>query len=143
MDEYARAAVDFCRVVEGLEPRRFGIERPSPDPRTVSQRLVCAHVCSAALAYADYIRKARGLPHRDSWIFDVERVKAPADVRPLLGEALRYTEGAVEGLHGASEDEIGAIRFTVRWGPTFDPDMLLEHAICHLLRHRRQLERWA
>ena len=24
-----------------------------------------------------------------------------------------------------------------------DPEMILEHAIVHLLRHRRQLERWA
>ena len=34
------------------------------------------------------------------------------------------------------------IRFTVSWGVEYDPDMLLEHAVCHLLRHRRQLERW-
>ena len=24
----------------------------------------------------------------------------------------------------------------------YDPEILLEHAICHLLRHRLQLERW-
>jgi hypothetical protein len=63
-------------------------------------------------------------------------------VRPLLVEALRYTEGAVEGLHDWTEEQIGQLTFTVRWGPRYDPDMILEHAVCHLLRHRRQLERW-
>jgi hypothetical protein len=29
------------------------------------------------------------------------------------------------------------------WGPRYDPEMLLEHAVCHVLRHRRQLERWS
>jgi hypothetical protein len=41
-----------------------------------------------------------------------------------------------------SENEVLALSFPVRWGPTYDPEMILEHAICHLLRHRRQLERW-
>jgi len=41
-----------------------------------------------------------------------------------------------------SEEEVLALSFPVRWGPTYDPEMILEHAVCHLLRHRRQLERW-
>jgi hypothetical protein len=28
------------------------------------------------------------------------------------------------------------------WGQVFDLEQLLEHALAHLLRHRRQLERW-
>ena len=35
-----------------------------------------------------------------------------------------------------------ALEFTVLWGPRYDPEMILEHAVVHLLRHRRQLERW-
>jgi len=42
----------------------------------------------------------------------------------------------------ATEQEIQVLSFTVRWGPRYDPEMILEHAVCHLLRHRRQLERW-
>ena len=141
LDEYARAAEDFCRVVESLPPAEFGTERPSPDPQTVSQRAVCAHVCGAAFRYADYIRKARGLPYVQEP--RVVPVPDPAAVRPLLVEAFRYTEGAVEGMHAWSEAEISKILFQVRWGPTYDTDMILEHAICHLLRHRRQLERWS
>jgi len=42
----------------------------------------------------------------------------------------------------AAEAEIQALSFTVRWGPRYDPKMILEHAVCHVLRDRRQLERW-
>ena len=73
---------------------------------------------------------------------DPEALVSPRDVRPRLRAALRYTEGALDGLYEAGEEAIFAIRFPVRWGPTYDPDMLLEHAICHLLRHRRQITRW-
>ena len=60
-----------------------------------------------------------------------------------LAAALRLTEESVEGLVDADEAAMAALRFPVRWGPTYDPEMLLEHAIVHLLRHRRQITRWA
>jgi hypothetical protein len=36
MDEYARAAEDFCRVVESFDLARFDAERRSDNPNTVS-----------------------------------------------------------------------------------------------------------
>ena len=36
MDEYARAAEDFCRVVEGFDSARFLTERASDNPSTIS-----------------------------------------------------------------------------------------------------------
>ena len=60
----------------------------------------------------------------------------------LLTEGIVLTEETVEPLLKATEQEIQALSFAVRWGPRYDPDMILEHAVCHLLRHRRQLERW-
>src|SRR5262252_6472216 len=59
MDEYARAAEDFCRVVERFDLTRFDAERPSNNPNTVSPRAICLHVIGAAHRYAHYIRKAR------------------------------------------------------------------------------------
>jgi hypothetical protein len=145
MDEYARVAELLCAHVETIDRAVFEAERESPDPWTVSPRAICSHVRRAALGYANDIRKARGLPHEargpnlpGGEVF----VDAPEALRPALVEALRYTEGALEGLYDASEDEVAATTFQVPWGPTFDPDTLLEHAIVHLLRHRRQLERW-
>ena len=142
MDEYARAAGDFCRVAEAFDPARFVAARPSDNPNTVSPHAICAHVCAAAHRYAYYIRKARGVDFVDAYELDRSRLRSPQDVRGLLAEGIILTEDTVEPLLGATEEEIQAISFTVRWGPQYDPEMLLEHAVCHLLRHRRQLERW-
>lgn len=142
MDEYARAAADFCAFVETLDASRFAAERPSKDPNTASPRAICLHVYGAARRYSDYVRKARGLPHDEKFLPAPGAVEGPGAVRGRLAEALRYTEGALEGLYDADEAVHTAIRFPVRWGPTYDPEMILEHAVVHLLRHRRQLERW-
>ena len=61
MDEYARAAVDFCEVLESLPAGALDWSQPSSDPDTVSVRKVCAHAVNAARGYANYIRDARGL----------------------------------------------------------------------------------
>ncbi len=142
MNESARAAADLCRVVEAFDLARFTAERPSDDPNTRSARAVCLHVASAARRYADYIRKARGVPHMERFELDPALLVKPADLRGRLREALLYTEETVEPLLPASDAEIQALSFQVRWGPRYDPEMILEHGVCHLLRHRRQLERW-
>jgi hypothetical protein len=142
MDEYARAAEDFCRVVESFDPARFVAERASNNPNTVSPHAICAHACGAAHRYAHYIRKARGVDFVERYEQDPSRIGSPQDVRGLLAEGIRFTEDTVEPLLRATEQEIQGLSFTVRWGARYDPEMILEHAVCHLLRHRRQLERW-
>ncbi len=142
MDEYARAAEDFCRTVEALPAGGLDWAQPSNDPDTQSVRAMCAHACGAARGYANAIRRARGLACEERSALEPAAITAPAEVRHRLTDALRYTEGAVEGLYEVDEPTYSAIKFQVRWGPTYDPEMLIEHAIVHLLRHRRQLERW-
>ena len=96
----------------------------------------------AANRYAHYIRKARDIDFVERDEADPARLDSPRDVRALLTEGMVLTEETVEPLLKATEQEIQALSFTVRWGPRYDPEMILEHAVCHLLRHRRQLERW-
>lgn len=142
MDEYARAAEDFCRVVEGFDLARFEAERPSNNPNTVSPRAISLHVIGAAHRYAHYIRKARGVNFVERYEADPTQLRSPQEVRTLLTEGILLMEETVEPLLNATDEEIQALSFTVRWGPRYDPEMILEHAVCHLLRHRRQLERW-
>jgi hypothetical protein len=142
MDEYARAAEDFCRVVESFDLARFDAERPSNNPNTVSPRAICLHVIGAAHRYAHYIRKARGVDFVERFEADPDELRSPQEVRTLLTEGILLMEETVEPLLNATEHDIQALSFAVRWGPRYDPEMILEHAVCHLLRHRRQLERW-
>src|SRR6266513_947354 len=105
MDEYARAAEDFCRVVEGFDPARFVAERASSNPSTISPHAICAHVCGAAHRYAHYIRKARGVDFVEPYELDASRVASPQDVRGVLAEAIVFTEETVEPLLGATDEQ--------------------------------------
>lgn len=142
MDEYARAAGEFCAVAATFDQARFESVRPANDQNTRTPRGVCTHVVQAAHRYLNYIRKARGIDFVDAFVVDPATVTSPTDVPGLLADAISLTEDVVEPLLGLDEQGIQALSFNVRWGPRYDPEMILEHAVCHLLRHRRQLERW-
>src|SRR5688500_17990145 len=92
MDEYARAAGDFCRVVESFDFAHFDAERPSNNPNTVSARAIGLHVIGAAHRYAHYIRKARGVDFVERYEADPTRVRSPRDVRMLLTEGMVLSE---------------------------------------------------
>ena len=83
MDEYARAAEDFCRVAEHFDLPRFDATRPSNNPNTVSPRAICLHVIGAAHRYALSERPVP--PGNDSWSQLVTRLAAEVD--PKLAKA--------------------------------------------------------
>jgi len=138
LGEYRKAAAEFCDAAERFKPDTFAAERPSDDPDTVSPLSICRHVVGAAHGYARYLRKAQGMAPGTF----VDRVKAQGDVQPALDAEIRFTEESCAPMRPLEGLGVLKIEFKVSWGPVYNPEILLEHAICHLLRHRRQLERW-
>ena len=55
---------------------------------------------------------------------------------------LAYTSATFDGKWDISEDEAEAMRIQSGWGTVYDLEQLLEHAVVHMLRHRRQIERF-
>jgi hypothetical protein len=142
MDEYARAADEFCRVAESFTSDRFVEERSSNDPDCTSVRAICMHACGAAWGYANYLRHAQEIEMQSPAIPPTESIRISSDVRGALAEAILFTEQSVAPLRDLDEDVVDAMEWRVRWGPLYNPESMLEHGIVHLLRHRRQLERW-
>jgi uncharacterized damage-inducible protein DinB len=140
MDEYERAARELVRVVERVSEEDFETIR---DPHTADEscrsiQTIMAHVVRAGYGYAEYIREALGMagarpeagsPTRDECLRGVEAF-------------LAYTASVLDGRWQMSDDEIMAVRIHARWGPEYDLEQMLEHAIVHVLRHRRQIERF-
>ena len=146
LDEYARAAEELCRVVEAIDDDAFLRERSAPDPHSGSRRAACQHVADASIGYANYLVRMQGrpapLPGTPERAAQNVPVRTPRDLRPALVRGLRATEDAAEALRALSEEEIDRMSLRAPWGTEYTPESILEHAIVHLLRHRRQLERW-
>jgi len=167
MDEYERAAGELKNVLGRASEEQFGriVDTETKDDDCRSIQTIITHVVRAGYGYADYIRTAFGIP---STSLDKLRDKSlgtspsarpkeslpgqgvPGQGVPVLHrEALEkidgflaYTAQTLEGKWEMMDEEIQAVAMKVRWGPNYDLEQLMEHAIVHILRHRRQVERF-
>ena len=96
------------------------------------------HVIRAGYGYAGYMRTAWGKEPVIRWDEPVSRGQIPGEMRKMLD----YVVETLDGKWNLSDQEAMDMKMTVRWGPVFDFEQLFEHAIVHVLRHRRQIDRF-
>ena len=140
MDEYVRAGSEFRALIAGLTDEQYSriVDAETADESCRSAQTIMSHVVAAGYGYANYIRDAismeKGSPER--------RLLEQAESLERFDAMLAYTVATLDGKWEMPDGEIEAVKMTVHWGPTYDLEQLLEHAIVHVLRHRRQIERW-
>ena len=142
LDECARATIEMCELVESISEGAFLEDRESSDPDTVSLRSICTHCVNAAYGYSSFIRKVLEMEPGANGRLGATDLKSPMEFRGQMKRALQHTEDSIEPLLAMTDEEASKLTSPVSWGPTYDPEMILEHGIVHILRHRRQIERW-
>jgi hypothetical protein len=140
MDEYERAVGELIRVLEPLADDDYEriCDTDTKDEDCRSVQTIMTHVVRAGFGYAGMLRDAWG----------IERVVRSSDPLPraAVATALRgmldYMIETLGGKWSMSEEEATSMEIRARWGPVYDFEQLFEHAIVHILRHRRQIERF-
>jgi uncharacterized damage-inducible protein DinB len=140
LDEHERAAGELLRVLEPLDDQAFCVIRDAvtSDETCRSIQTIVAHVLRSGYGYANYIRAAFGMAQSSPEMLSVER----AEVASEMPRMLAYLASTLDGRWRMTDAEIMLVRMVARHGPTYDLEQLLEHAIVHILRHRRQIERF-
>jgi uncharacterized damage-inducible protein DinB len=139
MDEYERAAVDLKNLILQISETDFEkvVDQDTKDEDCRSVQTIVSHVTNSGYGYANYIR---------DW-FDIfknspgRRLLSQKDFFTEFKKMLTYTAETLEGKWEFSDDDIMKVKIKARWGPQYDLEQLLEHAIVHILRHRRQIEK--
>ena len=140
MDEYERASSELARLVEQIPDDDFTliVDSQTKDEDCRSIQTIMSHVVRAGYGYADYIREQLSIASTRPQ----PKLLSRRESLEQLEAALRYTEQTLEGRWEMSAEEISGIVIKSRWGAVYDAEGLLEHAIVHILRHRRQIERF-
>lgn len=142
LDEYERAMYELIDVILPLSATTLQKVR---DPHTKhadcrSIQSVLTHVVRAGLCYEIEIRRMLG-------------EKLEYAERKLLDNSEQYREALTGVIHSAEklfedypdmplEEYDNSKKIKVAWGQLYDVEQMMEHAIVHVLRHRRQIERW-
>lgn len=138
LDEYRRAAIDLKEILEYLPPSYFLVilDPDTKDEDCRSIKTVVEHVVRSGYGYANYIAKEAQLPNNQPTI----SINEPKNGITQVDEMLDYTEKVLSQIWHQSDKQINDYRYQTKWGQNFDIEQMLEHAIVHILRHRRQIE---
>lgn len=140
MDEYERAGEELARLILRLSDAEFEAVRDlqTQDEDCRSIQTVMHHVVTSGYSYALYLRETLSEPGTRPEIPLGRRTESVEQLAAMLA----YTAAALEGRWEMSNDRMTAARIQSRWGQAYDIEQMLEHAIVHVLRHRRQIERF-
>lgn len=141
MDEYERAVKDLQKLLRTIDAVTYTqiLDPTTRDKDCQSIEKIMNHVVRAGYGYSNYIRKQFGEDF-------IERkthyeVGTPQLAIKELNKVLAYTEENLKNKWKISWRKIQSNIIHTSWGQVFDMDQLLEHAIVHILRHRRQIEK--
>lgn len=142
MDEYERATDELKNILGRISIGDFTkiIDNDTKDPDCYSIQTIMNHIVRSGYGYSNYIRKQFG----DKWIERKEdyEIDTPNTAVKQLSNMLRYTADTLENKWDLTFDEVVGNKIKTMWGQEYDFEQLLEHAIVHILRHRRQIERF-
>ncbi|NWG28257.1 MAG: DinB family protein [Ignavibacteriaceae bacterium] len=140
MDEYERAAAKLKNLVLNVSESDFVkiVDAETKDDDCRSVQTIFSHVINSGYGYANYIRDWYSIPKNSP-----ERRLIPQnDFSAELDKMIVYTIETLQDKWELSDDDIMKVKIISRHGPTYDIEQILEHAIVHILRHRRQIEKF-
>lgn len=139
MAEYSRVTDDVFSILREMDQEEFIRIRDTKtsDPDCKSIQTVCFHIIQSGYTYANYWQKMTG---SDEWLEYDTPCDTPETAILEIYNMLGYSEQALQAAYQLKNAEISKLNITSRWGTVYDYEQLFEHAIVHILRHRRQIE---
>ncbi len=105
-----------------------------------SIQTILAHVVNSGIGYVNYIRIHQG---KEKIITGRRYYKEVKNYVEDLEQLFLYTEEVLKDvLPESMEEQKEEKKMHVRWGQKYDIEQLMEHAIVHVMRHHRQIEKF-
>lgn len=138
LDEYSKAILALQTVIKNLSTTELItiVDPFTENPECKSIQTILTHVVSSGFSYAIYIYELKDAsPRIRQSIFR----HTALDYNNDLNEVLNFT---AKTLSHFEDQELETFQIKAAWGQNYDIEQLMEHAIVHVLRHRRQIEKF-
>jgi uncharacterized damage-inducible protein DinB len=142
LSEYEKTIIALQNVIENIsdEDLAFVVDSKTENPDCKSIQTVLAHVVSSGYSYNIYIQKLKNKI--------IERpVKTNrmtvSEYKNDLNNVIQFTHETFSNITDNELEEFdNTKKINTSWGQIYDIEQLMEHAIVHVLRHRRQIEKF-
>jgi len=142
LDEYERAIADLKNVIAAVSDRQLTeiVDAQTSDDNCRSVQTVLTHVVHSGFGYATSIHNLKGAnktrPGKKVCV-------TIAEYGAELDGVFAFTEKVFAAFTDHDLEEFdNDKKIKAGWGQVYDIEQMMEHAIVHILRHRRQLEKF-
>ncbi len=139
LDEYIRVFKDYKEVLSTISDSLFEkiLDSETKDEDCKSVKNITFHVVQSGYTYINYVNTITN----KEWLEFEKSIKTVSESNLEIDKMLDFTEESLNAIIEKTNKEIEQWKFETRWKVTYDFEQLMEHAIVHVLRHRRQIER--
>lgn len=142
LDEYEKAINELKQLIEPLDDDIIAriVDPETKDNDCRSIQTILNHVIHAGYNYIIYLRNHEGeklnLVKKENYNTAKEFINA-------IDKMFQFNELFFVDYPDYELEQFDVNKkIAVRWGQNYDGDQMMEHAIVHILRHRRQIERF-
>ena len=138
LDIYQQAISEFKKVIENISDSKLTIiiDHQTTDENCRSIQSILSHVVHAAFGYATNIHNLK----------ENKIERPPKTFHLTIKEYLEdhdnviiYTENIFKEINDHDLEQFDTLKIKSNWGQWYDIEQMMEHAIVHLMRHKRQL----
>jgi len=141
LDEYERAIADLKKVIAYIRDNALTriIDQHTLDENCRSVQAILSHVVHAGYGYATSIHNRKG----DNKARPVKTFhQTVQQYLDDLDALMLFTETVFSKFNDEELEQFDpSLKIKAAWGQVYDVEQMMEHAIVHVLRHRRQIER--
>lgn len=142
LDEYERAIVDLQSVIDDITDKELItiVDSKTSNLNCISVQSILSHVVRSGYAYANYINQlVAGKNEFRDYVFH-SRVQ---DYQRDLNDVFILTTEIFKDIADSQlEQSNDSEKIITSWGQVYGIEQITEHAIVHILRHRRQIEKF-
>ncbi|MCH2223727.1 MAG: hypothetical protein MK066_03080 [Crocinitomicaceae bacterium] len=138
MSEYHKSTIDLKQLLSRISEDDFLkiYDYQTKDPDCKSIQTIITHIVQSGYTYINYINTISKIEWRE-----YKSTIANTSIGIIeINKMLNYTEVSLQSILHFENTEIKLWKFETRWNVSYDFEQLMEHAIVHVLRHRRQIE---
>ncbi|MEO8768577.1 MAG: DinB family protein [Ferruginibacter sp.] len=140
LEEYKKAINELQNIISDVNELEL-IEIADPltaSPECKSIQTILTHVVSSGYSYCVYIQNHRNIDSKRP----EQRLRLSSfEYSNDLNQVLEFTNQTFAGIYDHELEVFNnSKKIATRWGQVYDIEQMMEHAIVHILRHRRQIQ---
>lgn len=140
LDEYQKSIRELIFVIQNISDQQLCkiVDHQTQDQECKSIQSILTHVISSGYSYTVYIEHSIGIHSTRPEPKIFETINPYIEALNVMFEYCAQCFKSHPNVAIEVHDPLKKIN--VKWGQQYDIEQLMEHAIVHILRHRRQIE---